>query len=514
MERKSFYCKDGKLAFFVPFTFLKDGSFWDGCFDEEALRNTDSETRKNAYREGKRNVVDLLQQQDAALFEKAQVCFKDCPKRIGGTYTGAKYLCSCLEINNKFHDDASQMALRTELFLGSYTAVYEHVDNGKPVSFSFGLDAYLSINKEDNVCFLILKTGLDSLKNNGLFKDSGDNFVSDAIIFWKHVFYKDRLKVSIDGGEPKSLRGWTTEYLTTIHTALGIDPTPNIDKKNGIFFSYSIVELDNVKESKDGKIISMKDIDDFLQNYSHHLYGLLVSDEGWQYVPDKYVAGKFRDRFHSSRDHVYSFFIGHNALIINQWGAEGCNEYRQFGTDWFEKYNNEGRGFAYSNYFNMTPCIPGLENHLMQIFMKSIYKNVMLERVMGHKEKETSIKELEKNIEKLTATLESHSVLLGETQNVKDCIHKEFGLNDKLQKIKESYTHKINSLNTKNDKKQNSKIGKLTHITIALALFSLIFSLTHPEQYTIHWLNDNITTGIAIAILIYAIYAMFGVEED
>lgn len=514
MKRKSFYCKDGKLAFFVPFTFLKDGSFWDGCFNEEDLKSENSEIRKKAYREGKENVIGLLQSENETLFKDAQICFGKCPAHRGGSYSGAKNLCSCLETNNKFHDDASQKALRTEMFLGNYTAVYEYAENSNTVSFSFGLDIYLSINKEDNACFLILKTGLESFKNDGLFKSSGDDYITDAIIFWKHIFYKDRLEVRIDGDDPIPLRKWTTKYLATIHSALGIDTTPNIDEKNGIFFSYSIIELDNVQESKDGKIISMRDIDSFMDDYSHHLYGLLVSDEGWKYVPDKYIEGKFKDRYHSSRDHVYSFFIGHNAIVINQWNAEGCSAYRQFGTDWFEKYNQDGQGFAYSKYFNMTPCIPGLENHLMQIFMKSIYKNVMLERVMNHKEKETSIKELEKNIEKLTVVLESHSVLLGETQNIKDCIHKEFGLNDKLRKIKESYTHKINSLNTKNDKKQNSKIGRLTHITIALALFSLIFSLTSPEQYTIDWLSKKVTTGVAAAILIYAIYAMFGITEE
>ncbi|MBQ2242775.1 MAG: hypothetical protein II318_01005 [Bacteroidales bacterium] len=495
MERNTFYCKDGKMAFFVPFTFSKENSFWNKWFNEEDLKNEDlksedeekrrtaSEKSKVAYRNGKTQIITRLKSIDENLFKDAQVCFEKCHCNRGVHYNGAKNLCSCMSINNKFHDDASQTALRTEMYLGSHTAVYKYTNNGITVSFSFDLNLYLSINKDDNVCFLILCTGLDSFKNNGIFKvnEENDDYISDAIIFWKHIFYKDRLKVNIDGGGPVSLRRWTTEYLIKMHAALEIETAPNFDEKGGIYFSYSIIELNNVRDSKDGKIISLKDIDCFLHNYSHHLYGLLVSDEGWKYVPDKYIAGKFKERYHSSRDHTYSFFIGHNALVINQLNAEGCDEYRKFGADWFAKYNQDGRGVVYSQYFNMTPCIPGLENHLLQIFMKSIYKNIMLERVMNNNEKESSIKQLESRIEKLTAVLESHSVLLGETQNIKDCIHKEFGLNDKLRKIKENYIHKTNSLNTKNDKEQNGKIGILTYCTIVLALLSLVLSLIYPD---------------------------------
>ena len=310
-------------------------------------------------------------------------------------------------------------------------------------------------------------------------------------IFWKHIFYKDRLKVSVDGKEPEPLRKWATGYLDTVHKALGIDSKLNIDSENGIYFSYSIVELDDVKaddvkegdvkEDKGQTLISLKNIEDFMQNYSHQLYGLLVSDEGWKYVPDKYIEGKFKDRYHSSRDHIYSFFIGQNALVINQ----KCEEYQKFGEGWFEKYSQSRGKFSYCDYFKAEPCIPGLKNHLFQIFMKSIYKNLMLERIMNDKGEEASIKALEKKIAKLTDALESHSVLLGETQSIKDCVHKEFGLNEKLLKVKERYTYKINSLNTKNDKEQNNRIDTLTRFTIILALLSLIFSLTDPQPYTV-----------------------------
>lgn len=502
MERNSFYCKDGKLAFFIPFTFSNKNSFWSNCFNEANLQdNTSKQNRKDAYIEGKNTVIELLKTKDENLFNNAKACLEICPK--GRRYDGGKNLCSCISINNKFHDDASQKALRTKLFLGDYNVIYEYSNN----KFSFDLNVYLAINREDNICFLILKTGLESFKDDGIFEGSGDDYLSNAIIFWKHIFYKERLKVKINGGVPESLRKWTTRYIKTIHSALGIDIALNFKSEDEeISFSYSIIELDNIQEKKDGEIISLKDFEDFMQKYSHQLYGLLVSDEGWKDVPDNYISNKFKDRYHSSRDYLYSFFIGHNALVINQLGAPSCNTSKNFGKEWFKKYTQEGNEFVYSEYFDINPCIPGLQNHLLLIFMKSIYKNIMLERTLNNTKKETSIKELENRIEKLTEILESHSVLLGETQNIKDCIHKEFGLNEKLQKIKDSYIHKTNSLNSKNDKEQNSKIGKLTHITIALAILSLIFSLTYPDPYKFLWLTKKYVPWIATIVLLYALY--------
>ncbi|MDO4736753.1 MAG: hypothetical protein Q4B21_07060, partial [Bacteroidia bacterium] len=123
--------------------------------------------------------------------------------------------------------------------------------------------------------------------------------------------------MKINGGVPESLRKWTTRYIKTIHSALGIDIALNFKSEDEeISFSYSIIELDNIQEKKDGEIISLKDFEDFMQKYSHQLYGLLVSDEGWKDVPDNYISNKFKDRYHSSRDYLYSFFIGHNALVI------------------------------------------------------------------------------------------------------------------------------------------------------------------------------------------------------
>lgn len=500
MERNSFACKEGRMVFFIPFTFSKEGSFWDECFNESDLKNNSAQVRKAAYEEGKKAVIKRLKAQEATLFNDAAICFPVCAR--GREYSGTKNLCSCMSVTNKFHDDASQKALRTELFLSTHKIVYEYPNGGNPVSFSFGLDVYLSINKEDNICFLILRTGLDTIENDGILKCSTGSDVSDKVIFWKHIFYKERLKVKIDGGNnPTSLRKWATWYLETVHKALKIDPTLNIRDKNGIYFSYSMVELDNVSDVE-GKVISLRNIDSFMQNYSHQLYGLLVSDEGWRYVPDKYIENKFKDRYHSSRDHIYSFFIGQNALIINQCEAEGGKEYSEFGKEWFKKYTQDSRKFSYGKYFTANPCIPGLINHLFQIFMKSIYKNLMLERIMNDSDGETSIRDLENKIEKLTGALESHSVLLGEAQSIKDCVHKEFGLNEKWQKVNERYLHKINSLNTQNDKKQNNKIDILTRFTIVLALLTLIFSLTDPDPYTIIKFTREYAPWVALLAIV------------
>ncbi len=60
MERNSFACKEGRMVFFIPFTFSKEGSFWDECFNESDLKNNSAQVRKAAYEEGKKAVIKRL----------------------------------------------------------------------------------------------------------------------------------------------------------------------------------------------------------------------------------------------------------------------------------------------------------------------------------------------------------------------------------------------------------------------------------------------------------------------
>lgn len=48
------------MVFFIPFTFSKEGSFWDECFNESDLKNNSAQVRKAAYEEGKKAVIKRL----------------------------------------------------------------------------------------------------------------------------------------------------------------------------------------------------------------------------------------------------------------------------------------------------------------------------------------------------------------------------------------------------------------------------------------------------------------------
>ena len=77
MNRNAFSCTDGKMAFFVPFTFSKEDSFWDDCFEEEKLRSNEAKDRQKAYLEGKEAVMELFKEKSESLFNNLQVCLSN-----------------------------------------------------------------------------------------------------------------------------------------------------------------------------------------------------------------------------------------------------------------------------------------------------------------------------------------------------------------------------------------------------------------------------------------------------
>ena len=512
MVKEIFDFSNGKIAFFVPFVYDEIDTFWNKYWDEyfQEIDSNDSKIRSAAYVNGKNAIIGKLQEKDSSLFKNAQACISNCP--INKKDYNGKNLCNCFSVSCKFHDDESQMSRHTEMLLGEHYVSYADSSNK---SFSFKMKMYLLLNKEDHAGYIVIKSDTDTFETgmlDGKFRTcpceetslfnikNGDKrkLLTEELIFFKHLFYKERLKVHIDGN-PKSIsiQQWTTDYVKIVLDALNnveypIFRTQDNEGKNPLIrFGYSMIELEDKKtgDKETDKNLKLSDIKNFIDNYGQQLYGLLVSDEGWEYVPDNYIANRFKENYFSTRNSSYTFFMHYNILIVNQEDSS----YKKFTEEWFGKYKQSGNTFDYSDFFKMDPCMPGITNLVFHMFVKSIYKNLMLERAQ-QMESRKSIKELEETIDKLSVTLKSHSIYLKEAQSFSDCINREFGIPEKILKIQESYNHKTNSLNTKNDNEQNKKIEILTIITTVLGIFALIFSITYDK----HFYMDSITQENAI----------------
>lgn len=431
-------------------------------------------------------------------------------KKVKGHYTcnkcineyKGKFLCKGHAISNKFHDDSSQESQQIAIYLGDYSISYQFNGN----RFDFNIDAILTINNNEHFGCLIFNIDFSSFKDNGLFCKK--QFKLDALIFLKHLFYKKRLKVSTDFQENISLQQWNAKYIKALFKVLNIEEYNN---PIGTYktFDYSILELNNIKDNDD-LILQVDNIENIKIEYAHQLYGLLVSDEGWQYVPELHLSKKFSNNYFSTRKHTCTFIIGYNALIINQTDKKLTNPLKIYSIDWFKKYHHSD-SFNYTDFFTFTPCIPGLENHLFQVFTHSAYKNYKLEftkesinrKSIVHNNISNDIHGLENTLKNLTNILETHAMNMGEIKEAQDYIEKEFGINEKIIDLKRKYNYRINQLESKYNEEQNRSIKFLTLATIAISIFLAVCSSLYNSKIT--WEKFTDRTYIFIGLISFFI---------
>ena len=365
---KEFFGEEGSLAFVIPFFFTtEDGNESNVC--TRLFNKVEPDDDRDQYEEYKDELRNALSNR----FPYVEVGFHGASGESGekrcyynekchgktDSYKG-RNLCPCLSVSRKFHDDASQNIPRIELCLGRYHVCYT-VPNSKDL-FEFYIDALLLLSNETGGegGNLVYNISLDSVKGyciENVTYNKLDNF-----IFIKHLFYKDRLKCSINNEQNISIQEWAGKLFSSLMTALEIT-CYETDEGNtgGIAFRYSIMELNNIKgkgQSKD--ILLLSDMESFLNDYCNQVYGLMVSDEGWRYISDNEMKSKFENNHWSSRNFSTAFFLGHNALIITQSGetgnndvekgAENENTYTKFSEKWYGKYGPADDSNFYSRY--------------------------------------------------------------------------------------------------------------------------------------------------------------------
>ena len=482
---KEFFGEEGSLAFVIPFFFTtEDGNESNVC--TRLFNKVKPDDDRDQYEEYKDELRNALSNR----FPYVEVGFHGASGKCGkkrcyfdeechgktDSYKG-RNLCPCLSVSRKFHDDASQNIPRIELCLGRYHVRYI-VPNPEDI-FEFYIDALLLLSNETGGegGYLVFNISLDSVKGNCIENVTHNKL--DNFIFIKHLFYKDRLKCSINNEHNISIKEWAGNVFRSLMTALEIT-CYGTDEGNtgGIAFRYSIMELNNIKEKdnpKDRPLLSK--MKSFLNDYRNQVYGLMVSDEGWRYISDNEMKSKFENNHWSSRNFSTAFFLGHNALIITQSGetgnndvekgAENENTYTKFSEKWYGKYGPADDSNFYKVYARLRPCIPGVATRIFYAFLKAIYKEIVLERV-EHLSDGNAFTDEEK-FRRLAFALQQHSMSLDAIKSVEDSIYSQFEIPDKLKSLRDRYEQEANNV-------QNKKVVNLTHVTLAMSLAALIIA--------------------------------------
>lgn len=499
-SKPQLYCKEGTMAFIIPFTFepIKStepdtcSKFFkeieEKCYKDKQLmpEYQDEEALKILYEEYRLKLVNVLNDptkhsKEHDLFQAAACAADSWPKKCGYKCEMLEYkgrnLCKCFAVSRKFHDDASQDTPRLEVYLGSYPVLYK---NGGSEIIRFTIDAMLLLTKErgqNGTGFVLFNIHLKLDQN----PEEGYYLGTDKFIFVKHLFYKNRLKCIIDNKEI-SLQKWTEQYLQNLFSILKIDFSKAINnyvRKEGAF-KYSLIEL-NLKNSKILKV----NLQDIKENYTQQIYGLLVGDEGWRHFPIKEV----KYSHWSSREHSYSFFQDHNALIINV----DNKEYNSSAQRWFKNYPD-----LYHTYPDLKPCFPGVSSLTFDAFVNAIYKEMHVDRTQEGLE----VNNAEQNVKTLDELLQSYSTSLDEIKSLEDIICNQFSIPEKLKNLQDRYHRDATHV-------QDAKLYMLTQVTVSLSLVSVVVAtfsvllivLGHNNSGLYTMISNTICADIVVVII-------------
>lgn len=507
-----FTCKnnDGYLAFIIPFYYKSQKynknnlceRFFKEIREREKKEKDKTGDRITAiYEDYKGQLCNAITNSNSSLFapqHNMAIDNQNCTCKHLVNYKG-RNLCDCLSTSRRFHEENIQAIPRLEIALGLYNVRYEENFTKEGAHFAFQMRTSLLLNGlENNECgYLLLSIPLASIDESGFGSDTKNKL--DNIIFLKHLFYKQRLQCSIKNDKTSrsaSLQQWTDTYLQEIFKALHVDYPNALNKyiykdiesgREGSAFRYSIIELNDIVDEK-GNIIRLTPMNEMLNMYHKQLYGILSSDEGWRHLPDNEKSTIFDKKYWMSRDYNFTIYFNHNALIVNQYDSDEYKTYTVSAMKWMSHYVNvkddKNTLSFYQDHFIRKSCLPGASSLKFDIFLRVIYKEMMIERAIEATNKQ---KLPESKFRMLEKALQSYSTSLDAVRSAEDIICIQFGIPAAINRLRESYTREANNM-------QDSRVFDLTTITASISIAALLVAFSHIALTALDYKKGFIVT--------------------
>ena len=112
---------------------------------------------------------------------------------------------------------------------------------------------------------------------------------------------------------------------------------------------------------------------DNAQQWAEHncraLYGLMMCDEGYKYVPRRLALKRISEFKWSTRKFVSIFAYSQNSIMLNfKTQSDAGKEYMSMQQKWSHKYDTSARNI----YFTMSPCIAGIDHGLFRVIERNI----------------------------------------------------------------------------------------------------------------------------------------------
>ena len=252
---------------------------------------------------------------------------------------------------------------------------------------------------------------------------------------------------------------------------------------NPQIFNYFITEI---------QACDVNDTDRLRNEYSKNIYGLLVTDEGFAFIPDDLPGKRLRHNW-SSRRFMSCFVLGRRALMFNfKQSSEAGRQYIDFQSA-FTHYTEQRR-----HYFSMQPCAAGLDHGLLAYVERSLalhlelsYEHDLLSK-NAMEQQLTTIKKLHDSRQQIIHLLSVSHLTITAMDELFSLICQENGVMRYSEELKFYLDHKTEDLSMSYQENNDNLIKRLTYLTIGISMVAIVNDIVMNRQQIEESVTENI----------------------
>lgn len=228
-------------------------------------------------------------------------------------------------------------------------------------------------------------------------------------------------------------------------------------------FIYPTLEINSTNFNK-----AIDDANVWGVRHCRSLYGLLVGDEGYKYVPKSLAHKRITEHHWGTRNFVNIFAYSSNIIMLNFKSSSDIGKaYMNRQMQWSDSYYDKSRNL----YFKMNPCIAGVDHGLFRIVERNIV--VYFENEYISKFDQSNAININKKRNKILLFIYKTATSLDEINDLFNVISQASGTASAINSIKHRLALRSEEKTLINQKLNNDTILILTIASIVLGILAI-----------------------------------------
>jgi len=362
------------------------------------------------------------------------------------------------------------------------------------------IEVYISIFPDNDMCVLFFNVKLG--RENRLIAHCIEkaDLSTDDLIFIIHSLFEDRFEVNIhipgylkelginDGNH--KMRDVAGKFIEFVLKAF-----ENRDKQLQEYLQPIKKRILEIRDSGDSP--NLENPEHVFNRYPEQIYGLMVGDEGWRFVPKEFSEARIRETW-GSRDFISILASSNGILSLNFRNTDHYDDYANWQRELREIYQKE-----VESYFNFNYDITGLEHGAflcleramltrlsLNLQSKILYENIRSSKGKRKSRKFFGIIKSQKRLQEMSESINNFHIDLSnisaenkawEIDNLYNNISNSLELNKDLNEIKTMQEAYFNQCYSIENNQFAAKLNNLANFTamagISLAIFGIILTI-------------------------------------